>query len=248
MSSVFRNSAAFLLLLSSAAVAHAEPLRVCAESDNLPFSDRSGAGFELEVARLLALDLGRPLEVVYVSQRTPDFLRTTIGAGACDMIMSVPTRFGRLATTGAWYRSAYVAVAPPGKLQAHAAAADMRELIVGVVGGNTPAALVLASQKPAGARTYSVFEARHAIEDVAAGRLDAALVWGPAAGWQAARFDGKLALSSIDPEGAQPLAFDISIGVRKADEALRQELDRTITGRRADIAAILASWHVPRAD
>lgn len=248
MSSVFRNSAAFLLLLSSAAVAQAEPLRVCAEPDNLPFSDKAGSGFELEVARLLAGDLGRPLEIVYVSQRTPDFLRTTIGAGACDMIMSVPTRFGRLATTSAWYRSAYVAVAPPGKLQAHAAVADMRELIVGIVGGNTPAALALVSQKPAGQRTYSVFEARRAIEDVAAGQLDAALVWGPVAGWQAARSDGKLALSSLQLEGAEPLAFDISIGVRKTDDGLRRDLDRAIARRHADIAAILANWHVPRAD
>src|SRR3569623_611537 len=86
----------------------AEPLRICAEPDSLPMSQQaSQSGFEIEVAQLLARDLGRPLEVKWIAQRDPSYYRSTVGAGVCDAVMSVPTGFTRLDTTQAWYHAGF---------------------------------------------------------------------------------------------------------------------------------------------
>jgi len=227
--------------------AAAEPLRVCAEPDNLPFSDDRGRGFELETAALLAADIGRPLQVVYVAQRTPDFLRTTINAGVCDALMGVPAGFDRLATTRPWYRSSYVAVSRQhGAQVASFDDARLRGLSIGVAGRGTPPALALARHGVIhNVRTYSLFEARRLIQDVDAGAIDVAFVWGPFGGWQAAQARQPLYVAGMPADGPQPVAFEIAVGVRKGNDALLHALDGALTRNRAAIADVLARWHVP---
>src|SRR3954471_1512751 len=94
-----------------AATQPAAPLRICAEPDSLPMSQQSSqTGFEIEVAQLLAHDLERPLEVKWIAQRDPSYYRSTVGAGVCDAVMSVPTGFSRLETTRPWYHAGFAFV------------------------------------------------------------------------------------------------------------------------------------------
>ena len=90
---LIRAGAAAMLLAAPAQAA--APFRICAEPDNLPMSRRADAsGYEIEVAKILAADMGRPLEVKWIAQRDPSYFRETLGKGACDALMDVPDGFG----------------------------------------------------------------------------------------------------------------------------------------------------------
>jgi mxaJ protein len=84
-------------------------LRVCADPNNLPFSNRAGAGFENRIAELLASDRHATLEYTWWAQRR-GFVRNTLAAGACDVLIGVPSGFDPVATTRPYYRSSYVFV------------------------------------------------------------------------------------------------------------------------------------------
>jgi mxaJ protein len=248
MSSLCRASL-FLAALLFSATAQAASFTVCAEPWNLPFSASDGRGFEIEAARLLASDMGRDFHVVYIAQRTPDFLRTTINSGRCDAMMSVPAGSQRLATTKPWYRSAYLAVSRSGAEVKLATLDDagLQELRIGVAGQGTPPALVLARRgRIQNMRSYSVFDSERLVEDVREDVLDIAYVWGPFAGWYASQKQG-LAVSALPPsDSGTPLAFALSIGVRTGNDALLSELDKAIDRNATALAAILDRWHVPR--
>ena len=250
----------FALLLAAplAAAAEARALRVCADPDNLPFSDRAEAGFENRIARLVADELQATLAYEWQPQRR-GFVRRTIGADLCDLVIGVPTGFERLLTTRPYYRSAYAFVQP-----ANAARLDsfddprLPSLRIGVqlIGNDlaaTPPGHALARH---GALEhvvgYTIYGDGSAFDrmtgDLAAGRLDALVLWGPQAGYFANRSAGRYRVAFAQPPAdvAQPFDFAISMGVRRGDRTLQQELDRVIAQRAPEIAAILDAYGVPR--
>jgi mxaJ protein len=236
-----------------------QALRVCADPDNLPYSHENGSGFENRIAQLAADDLGLPLRYEWLPDRR-GFVRKTLGARLCDVIIGVPVGFERAATTQSYYRSSYVWVTPV----ATAALPSfdeprIRQMRIGVqlIGNDmvaSPPGYALArhgatdnvvgfpvpGDEPAAARMVSA---------VARGQLDAALIWGPQAGYFASRSAKPMrvvpALAPADLPG-QPFDFAIAMGVRRGDEALREALNGFIGRRRADIARILADYAVPR--
>jgi hypothetical protein len=107
-----RALACLLLLLAASASAQQSALRVCADPDNLPYSHQDGSGFENRIARLVADDFGAPLEYAWLPDRR-GFVRKTMGAGLCDVIIGVPAGFERTMNTRPYYRSSYVLVEPP---------------------------------------------------------------------------------------------------------------------------------------
>jgi mxaJ protein len=233
-------------------------LRVCAEPSNMPMSRRDEAGFENGIARLLADELHRQLVYEWQPQRR-GFVRKTIGADLCDVWIGVPAGFDRLLTTRPYYRSGFVFVNRRDDVAPVRSLADPRlsSLRIGVqlIGEDlaaTPAALALAR---AGAVDhvvgYTVYGDGSAAErisaDLTAGRLDAALVWGPQAGYFADRGSVALALTRAPaPAGFElPFAFDIAVGVRKSEPALRDELDRALERRADEIQRILGDYGVP---
>jgi mxaJ protein len=246
------------------APAGAEPapaaLRVCADPDNLPYSRADRSGFENRIAQLIADDFGLPLEYAWL----PDlrgFVRKTLGAGLCDLIVGVPVGFDRTLNTGPYYRSSYMLVergkdaTPPRDF----ADPRLRRWRIGVqlVGDDlatTPPghALALAGatdnvvgfpiagEQPAAARI---------VQAMARGELDAAFVWGPQAGWYARQSAAPLQLHYVPPPAAlqaHPFAFAIAMGVRRGDRALRDRLDDFIVRRQGEIDRILADYGVPR--
>jgi len=240
--------------------AAAAPLRVCADPDNLPYSRADGAGFEIAIARVLAEELRRPLEVTWLPQAR-GFVRKSLGEGLCDALLGVPAGYGRVLATRPYYRSTYVLVtradarAPLAPLDdARLASLAIGVQLVGDDPSTTPPGLVLARHGAVEHVVgYPVFgatpSAERATADVAAGRLDAAILWGPQAGWFAAHSPVALHVSPASPPVADAdLRFDfaIAMGVRRGDEALRAALDGALARRARDIDAILDAWSVPR--
>ena len=234
-------------------------LRVCAEPDNLPLSNEHEAGFENRIARVVADELQATLVYEWRLQRR-GFVRKTIGADLCDVWIGVPAGLDRVLTTRPYYRSGYVFLNRADAREPLTSFADPRlaRLRVGVqlIGDDlaaSPPGLALAR---AGATEnvvgYPVWGEGSAAErisaDLAAGRLDAALVWGPQAGYFVDHAPVPLAVvRAVAPTGFEvPFEFAIAMGVRQGDADLRRELDAALERRARDIDAILDAFHVPR--
>jgi mxaJ protein len=234
-------------------------LRVCAEPDNLPLSDAHETGFENRIARLVADELGADLVYEWQPQRR-GFVRKTIGADLCDVWMGVPAGFERLLTTRPYYRSRYVFVNRADASEPLRSFADPRlaTLRIGIqlIGNDlaaTPPALALARlhafDRIVGYPIYGEGSAAERIStDLGAGRLDAALVWGPQAGWFTDHAAVPLTVTPADaPPGFElPFEFAIAVGVRKGDADLRRDLDAALERRASDIDAVLDAYRVPR--
>jgi mxaJ protein len=235
-------------------------LRVCAEPANFPVSDRSEKGFENRIARLVADDLGLRLSYTW-HPYWRGFVRKTLGADRCDVLIGVPTEFDRVLTTRPYYRSSYVFVTaadePP------VLGFDDERLWRSRVGlplvkndlTTTPPGFALAPNGPkANLVGYSVYEeppvAERIVEGVASGELRVGVLWGPQAGYYAKHGSRplQLSLASAPPPHAAmlPFQYSISMGVRKSDRALRDRLDGVIERRGSDIDRILEEYGVPR--
>ena len=255
--------AALWLLLPS--LAFARELRVCADPNNLPYSNAAGEGFENRIVEVLARDLGAHVDYTWWAQRR-GAIRNTLNAGHCDVIPGMASSGGMTGTTDPYYRSTYVFVSRRDGTLADLTSLDdprLRTLRVGVQligddGANTPPADALARRgivdNVHGYMVYGDY-AKHApqaaiVDAVADGDIDVALVWGPTAGYFAAAEKTPLRLQPVTPwlDGPQsPMVFDVSMGLRRDDRALRRELDAALLRNRDAIAKILDRYHVPRA-
>lgn len=254
------------LLLAVFLCACAEPtrtLRVCSDPNNLPFSNERGQGFENEIAELVAREMGASLEYTWWAQRR-GFIRNTLRAGECDVVMGIPSSFELALATQPYYRSSYVFVYRKDRRLDVRSFDDaaLRRLRVGVQmigddGTNSPPAHALARRGAiANVRGYSVYgdytEANppaRIVDAVAAGEIDVAVVWGPLAGYFARREPVRLEIVPVSPQvdlPFLPFVFDISMGVRREDTALRDELDAILERQRPEIDAILERYGVPR--
>jgi mxaJ protein len=258
------------LLLAAAGTALAArpapgPLRVCADPNNLPYSNARRDGFENRLAELMAAALGHDgVAYTWWAQRR-GFFRHTLNAGACDVVMGVPRALEMALTTRPYYRSTYVFVtrrADPAIASLDDPALAGRRIGVPLVGDDG------AQPPPVHALTrrglvrnvvgYSVYgdyridsPPSRLIAAVAGGEVDVAIAWGPLAGYYAARQAVPLALHPIPADAALPglpFTFEIAMAVRHSDRALRDRLDAAIVARRGAIDALLARYRVPRID
>jgi mxaJ protein len=240
-------------------------LKVCADPNNLPFSDREGRGFENKLAELIGRELGRQVTYTWWAQRR-GFVRNTLNAGDCDAIMGVPAHYDLVAATRPYYRSTYVFVARADRGYALRSMKDPRlhALSIGVQligndGFNTPPAHALGEQGiTANVIGYTLYgdyrddsPPARIVEAVAAGDVDVAAVWGPLAGYFAKQSQVPLEFTPIaDTEDFAPLRFqyDIAVGVRKADAPLRTAIDNVIARDRDEITRLLRDYGVPLLD
>ena len=237
-------------------------LRVCADPNNLPFSDSTGAGFENRLATLVAGEMNARVEYTWWAQRR-GFVRNTLNANQCDVVMGVPTSFELTGVTRPYYRSSYVFVSRRDR-QLRVRSFDdsaLRHLTVGVqlVGddyANAPPAHALAKRGiVANVRGYNVqgdyrqpSPPARIIDAVASGEVDIAVAWGPLAGYFATREAVPLDLVPVSPQvdlPFLPFVFDISMGVRRADSTLRDTLNAILVRRRASIDSLLDAYGVP---
>jgi mxaJ protein len=238
-----------------------EPLRVCADPNNLPFSNERQEGFENKLAELLARELGAPLEYTWWAQRR-GFLRNTLAAGRCDVVMGVPASLEQALTTRPYYRSSYVFV-QPSSLRPPLRSLDDRRLrtmrigvpLIGDDGANPPPVHALARRGVIdNVIGYSVLgdyaepnPPARLIDAVARGELDAAIAWGPLAGYFARTDAASLRLIPLQPnhDAGLTFVFDVALAVRRGDEARRQRLDRALVKQRPAIARLLREYGFP---
>jgi mxaJ protein len=236
-------------------------LRVCADPNNMPFSNERMDGFENKLAELIARDLGAKVRYTFWAQRR-GFFRNTLKAGACDVVMGVPSGLEMVLTTKPYYRSSYAFVARKDRGIAVRSFDDpaLQKLRIGVqmVGDdyvNTPPAHALARRgiinNVVGFMLHGDYakEAPNAgiLRAVESGALDVAVVWGPLAGFFAKEQGSPLAVTpaSAAEDAGLPLAFDISMGVRKGEKELKKELDVSLERNREAIERLLSTYGVP---
>jgi mxaJ protein len=257
---------ALLLLPGCAGERDAKPareLRVCADPNNLPFSNQKLQGFENEIASLIAREMGAAVRYTWWAQRR-GFIRNTLNAGACDVVMGIPSSFELALPTRPYYRSTYVFVTRRDSGLDVRSFDDpvLKKVKVGVqlIGddyANAPPAHALASRGAVrnviGYTVYGDYREdsppSRIVRAVAAGEVDVAVVWGPLAGYFAPRQPAPLAIVPVSPKidlPFLPFVFDISMGVRRGDQALRDELDGILERKKPEIDAILDRYGVPR--
>ena len=247
--------------LSSAPAAHS--LRVCADPNNLPFSNSRGQGFENRIAELVARDLHEKVEYTWWAQRR-GFIRNTLKAGECDVIMGIPTGVGMVLPTSPYYRSTYVFVTRRDRaIDIHSFDDPiLRRVRVGVQligddGTNSPPAHALSNRGIIdNVKGYTVYgdyskdsPPSRIIDAVARREVDVAIAWGPMAGFWAKRSAVPLKLVPVQPQidlPFLPLVFDIGVGVRHGDSTFRASLQSVLNRRRPEIQRILDEYGVPQ--
>lgn len=239
-------------------------LRVCADPNNMPFSNAAGEGFENHLAELVAGELGARVEYTWWAQRR-GFIRSTLGEHQCDVVMGLPSSMEMALMTRPYYRSTYVFVTRrDANLQLRSLDDSLlRTLRVGVqvIGDdytNAPPAHALAQRgivrNVVGYTVYGDYSQpsppSRIIQAVTSGEIEVAIAWGAMAGYFARRADVALDVVRVLPEidlPFLPMVFDISMGVRREDVRLRDELDAVLARRRTDVQLLLDRFDVPRA-
>jgi len=263
---VVAGAAALAALLASASAAtpasSATPLRVCADPNNLPFSNRRREGFENRIAELLGRELHRPVAYTWAPEWR-GFVRKTLGAGRCDVVLGIPAASDRVLPTRPYYTSTYVFLSRRDRGLDIRSLDDprLRRLRIGIhfIGDdymNPPPAHALARRhivdNVVGYSIYGNYARPNPPSDlvraVARGEVDLAIIWGPFAGYFAPRMAVPMRLEpvspAVDPSGLR-FTFAIAAGVRRADTALRAEIDGALARRHADIAGVLSHYGVP---
>ena len=237
-------------------------LRVCADGNNLPFSNERGEGFENKLAELIARDLSAEVTYVWAPQRR-GFFRNTLNANLCDVVMGVPTKLDMVATSRPYYRSGYVFVYGPHAPRVKSLdAPDLHQLriglpLVGDDGANPPPVLALAARGLIpNIHGYSVYgdyrvdsPPAELVRALRRGDIDIAVAWGPLGGYYATHPSPALAYTLIPEKEAPPgltFSFDISLGVRHADKSLLAEFNAILAKHQHQIDRLLNRYSVPR--
>jgi quinoprotein dehydrogenase-associated probable ABC transporter substrate-binding protein len=233
-------------------------LRVCADPRNLPFSNEKGEGFENKLGELFAEKLQKKLDYMYFPQAT-GFVRMTLAAHRCDVIMGFPQGDDLVQGTNPYYRTAYALVAKQGSGLDDVATLEDERLKgkhIGIVAGTPPATNMAVNGLMANARPYPLMidtridsSAAAMIKDLTSGEIDAAVLWGPMAGYYAKQASPPLHVMPLVKETSGPkLAYRIGMGVRPADQNWKRQLNRLIQENQPAINKILLDFGVPLLD
>ena len=233
-------------------------LSVCADPHNMPFSTEKGEGFENKVAELLAGKLGRDLSYTWYPQ-APGFVRNTLAAHRCDVIMGVPQGDDMVQVTNPYYRTAYALVFKQGQgLEGVDTLGDprLKGKRIGIVAGTPPGSNMTTNGLMANAKPYPlVVDTRvdssgaAMMRDLEAGDIDVGVLWGPMAGYYGQQARSPMTVVPLVKETSGPrLAYRIAMGVRFADQDWKRLLNRTIGENQPAINKLLLSYGVPLLD
>ncbi len=232
--------------------------RACADPHNLPFSNEAGEGFENRIADLFAKKLGKSLAYAFYPGAT-GFIRNTLNARRCDVVMGMPVGDDMVQPTNPYYRTAYVAAyAKDGALAGLDALSDprLKSAKIGVVAGTPPVTYLAINGLLPQIKSYAlVVDTRYdsptaeMMADLDHGVIDVALLWGPIAGYYALHAKTATTVTPLVKEASGPkLVYRIALGVRHSDQNWKRDLNKLISQNRSEIDAILRSYGVPLLD
>jgi quinoprotein dehydrogenase-associated probable ABC transporter substrate-binding protein len=235
-------------------------LRVCADPSNMPFSDESGEGFEDKLAQMVAAGTGRKSVAYTWFPSITGFVRNTLGANRCDIVMGYAQGDELVQNTNAYYRSAYVLIYKKnGDLAGVETLVDpkLKDKRLGVVEGTPPTASMAKTRLLEKAKIYPLMIDTRAtpsmaevmMRDMQAGVIDAAVVWGPMAGYYAARSGVEMTVVPlIHEKGGQRMIYRITMGVRPSDQNWKRTLNTFIKENQPKIDQLLLEYGVPLLD
>lgn len=235
----------------------ASELRVCGDPSNLPFSNEKLEGIENKIADVIAKDLGMTVNYFWWPHQR-GVVKRVLNAGHCDVMLGIPKGYDLVTWTKPYYRTGYVMAYRKDRKLGLRTLDDprLKTLKVGVQ-VNTPPHEALAQRGIAGDNVVAyqlMFDSNfHAedypgklVEDLIAGEIDVGLVWGPIAGYFAAKKGAPLEVVLIeDRPGGPRFAFDISMGVKKGNKELRDRLEQALVRKHDEIEQILRDFGVP---
>ncbi len=251
-----------------------EYLKVCADPYMLPFSNKKEEGYENKIAQLLAKKLGLKLKYEFFPQRM-GFIRNTLRAESgyglgykCDLVISVPSNFELAATTDPYFTSTYVLVYAKGRKLDSITEPDMLNKFVNAGGNDIKIGLpdrgpqqlwVFYNELMGNIVTYQghpgnpkINPGQQMIEDVAAGKIDATIIWGPTAGYFAKQFKDKRTVDLImmplkdDPEKPEMrFKYSFSMAVRYGEKPWKDKINNLIKENKTEIEQILMDYGVP---
>ncbi|MBI4381870.1 MAG: quinoprotein dehydrogenase-associated putative ABC transporter substrate-binding protein [candidate division NC10 bacterium] len=241
-------------LVGSAWGAETKELRVCGDPDNLPFSNKKREGFENKIAEVIAKELGAEL-TYYWWPHQRGMVRRTLKAGQCDVLISVPHGWEPVLWTRPYYRSGYVIVYSKERGLKITSLDDpiLKQLKIGVYINSPPAEALAENGIVKNVVGYNLLydyqqdRPGKIIEDLIAGDIGVAVVWGPVAGY----YTRKLNASHLDIVPLQgggpsiPFTFEFSMGVREGNKALKAQLEGALSKRQTEIQKILEDYGVP---
>ena len=256
--------AALAILCSAAGGAGAEPaasgsLRVCADPDNMPFSNAEGQGFENKLAELIAEKLDARLEYSWFAEES-GYVPNTMGRGACDLVMGYAQGTGLIEDTNPYYYTSYVLIyrEDDSSLAGVESLTDPRLKCKRICFfARTPPSSVLAIHGlTANAKSFEIHAGESTtkaavtmLDEIATGALDAGILWGPVGGYYAQRSQVPLTLIPLVKETAGPRTiYGITLGVRPDDPQWKHSINAFIASNEAGINAILQSYNVPVLD
>jgi quinoprotein dehydrogenase-associated probable ABC transporter substrate-binding protein len=239
----------------TADLADRSTLRVCADPANMPFSNDKGEGFENKIADLLARKLSVPVIYTWFPQAI-GFVRNTLGARKCDLVIGFPQGDELVQNTNAYYRSAYALVYRTDSPLAGVATLDdprLKGKSIGVIAGTPPATIMAMDGLLATARSFQLVvdrryssPAEEMMTAIADGELDAGVLWGPIAGYYAKISPVPMAVVPLVKESKGPrMAFRITMGIRPNEPDWKHKLNDLIAANQAEINAILLDFGVP---
>jgi quinoprotein dehydrogenase-associated probable ABC transporter substrate-binding protein len=233
-------------------------LRVCADPNNLPFSNEKGEGFENKLAELFAEKLGKKLAYAFYPQAT-GFVRMTLGSHRCDVIMGYPQGDDMVQSTNPYYQTAYALVTKSGgPLEGVEALSDPRlqDKRIGIVAGTPPASYLVAHRLMAKAKSYALVvdtrfdsSSESMMKDLASGEIDAGVLWGPIAGYRALHAAPPMHVELLLKDTGGPhMAYRITMGVRPSDQNWKRQLNKLIAENQPAIDKLLLDFGVPLLD
>ncbi len=241
---------------SSAELVDPHTLRVCADPHDLPFSNQAGEGFENKLAELFARKLGEPTSYTYYPQ-VIGFVRNTLNALRCDVVMGDVVGDDLMQTTNPYYRTTYALVFKPGNgLDGIETLEDprLKGKHIGVIAGTPPSNVLVQQGLMALARPYALtvdtrieVPSQIMVNDIASGQIDAGVLWGPIAGYYAQHATPRLTVVPLLKEQS-PMVFRIAMGVRHSDQDWKRKLNRLIAENQPEIDRILQQYGVPLLD
>lgn len=243
-------------LAQTAELVPTDELRVCADPANLPFSNERGEGFENRIAEIIGKALGLPVHYVFFPQ-VVGFVRNTLGAGRCDLVMGTVAGDGTMQNTNPYYHTSYVLAfrtgsEPPQSLDDP----RLHNMRIGVIARTPPVDLLARHGLLDRMRSYPlVVDTRHELpaaqmlRDLAAGEIDLAMIWGPFAGYaiRAEALFISLRLLPAEPGGPR-MDYRITMGVRPGEPEWRRRINAAIREHQAEITAVLQEYGVPLLD